>query len=166
MRKHIVYSFLASLLLIPSAMPVARAQTGEGQISDDGLTGERILAGRDLYLDHNDSERDSVLHLRDDNVARDVGDTRTFSELAQNRTGPAVPRQVRYPRGRSYGGTWRRQRGNGRHALIGALIGFGIGAALGAKGNQDQNTRARISAPILFGGVGALIGAAVGASHP
>jgi len=58
---------------------------------------------------------------------------------------------------------WRQQ-GNGRHALIGALIGFGIGAALGAKGNRDPH--ARVVAPILFGGAGALIGAAVGASHP
>jgi hypothetical protein len=70
-----------------------------------------------------------------------------------------------YPRGREYETTWR-QRGNGRHALIGALIGFAIGAAIGVKGNQDQHTRARIVAPILFGGAGALIGAAIGASHP
>jgi hypothetical protein len=58
---------------------------------------------------------------------------------------------------------WR-QRGNGRHALIGAVIGFGIGAALGAKGNKDPH--ARVTAPVLFGSVGALIGAAVGAGHP
>jgi hypothetical protein len=48
--------------------------------------------------------------------------------------------------------------------LIGALIGFGIGAALGAKGNRDPHTR--VISPVLFGSAGALIGAAVGASHP
>lgn len=53
-----------------------------------------------------------------------------------------------------------------RHALIGALIGFAIGAAAGAKGNQDQHTRAKVGAPLLVGAMGALIGAAVGGSHP
>jgi hypothetical protein len=33
---------------------------------------------------------------------------------------------------------WR-QRGNGRHALIAALFGFGV--AIGAKGNQDPHAR-------------------------
>ena len=51
-----------------------------------------------------------------------------------------------------------------RHALIGALVGLGVGAAIGAKGNQDPH--ARVVAPVLFGGAGALIGAAIGASHP
>ena len=50
-----------------------------------------------------------------------------------------------------------RQRGNGRHVLIGALIGFGIAAALGVKGNQDPHTL--VISPVLFGSVGALIGA-------
>jgi hypothetical protein len=40
--------------------------------------------------------------------------------------------------------------------LIGALIVLGIGAALGAKGNQDPH--ARVIAPVLFGVGGALIG--------
>jgi hypothetical protein len=57
-----------------------------------------------------------------------------------------------------------RQRGNGRYVLIGALIGFGLGAAIGAKANQDPH--ARVVAPVLFGGAGALIGGAIGASHP
>jgi len=48
--------------------------------------------------------------------------------------------------------------------LIGALIGFGLGAAIGAKGNQDPH--ARVVVPVLFGGAGAMIGAAIGASHP
>jgi phosphate/sulfate permease len=55
---------------------------------------------------------------------------------------------------------------NARHAAIGALIGFGLGAALGAKANKDQHVGARIGAPILFGGFGALIGAVIGGSHP
>ena len=56
------------------------------------------------------------------------------------------------------------QRGNRRGALIGALVGFGIGAAIGAKANKDPH--ARESAPVLFGSAGAVVGAAIGASHP
>lgn len=92
MRQPIVYFLLASLLLIPSALPRARGYDGWG-----------------------------------------------------------------------HGGMWR-QPGNGRHALIGAIIGFGLGAAMGAKGNQDPH--ARVVAPVLSGGAGALISAALGASHP
>lgn len=55
-------------------------------------------------------------------------------------------------------------RGNG-HALIGAAIGFGFGAAIGAKANSDSHAGATAAAVLIFGGVGALIGAAIGANH-
>jgi len=51
---------------------------------------------------------------------------------------------------------------NGRHVAIGALIGFGLGAALGAKGNTDQHPGVGVKAALLVGGVGALLGAAIG----
>jgi hypothetical protein len=56
--------------------------------------------------------------------------------------------------------------GFGQPSGMGALIGFGIGAAAGAAGNHDQHAGARVAAPLLFGAFGALIGAAVGGSHP
>ena len=149
MPQQIVPSLLASFLLIQSVLPCALAQTGEGHTANESQTAENILVARGAYIQHED-------------IARS-GDGQTVSELAQRRPIPVVPPQMRYSRRRGYEGTWR-QRGNGRHALIGALIGFGIGAALGAKGNQDPH--ARVVAPVLFGGAGGLIGAAVGASHP
>ena len=50
--------------------------------------------------------------------------------------------------------------GSPGHALIGALIGFGLGAAVGAKGN------AGVRATLAIGTVGAGIGSAIGFSIP
>ena len=142
MRQQIVCFPVAFVLLM--LLPCAWAQT-----ASDIPTGEKIAA-RSAHAQHED-------------IARCSGDGQTLSEFAQRRPVSLAPRGIRYPRGRGYGGMWR-QRGNGRHALIGALIGFGVGAAIGAKGNQDPH--ARVVAPVLFGGAGALIGAGIGASHP
>jgi len=47
---------------------------------------------------------------------------------------------------------------------IGALIGFGAGAALAAAGSQDQTTRGRVAVGLLGGSLCALIGGAIGHS--
>jgi hypothetical protein len=49
---------------------------------------------------------------------------------------------------------------SGRHALIGAVIGFGLGAAVGAKGNGG----ARVS--LTLGTIGGMMGAAFGLMTP
>jgi|SRR5215472_6785432 len=149
MRQQLVHLRLSSLLFILSMLPCAWVQTGVAQTSDQALSTEKITVARCAYTQH-------------DNIAGCAGDGQTLSELAQRRRAPFSSRDIRYHR-IGYAGMWR-QRGNGRHALIGALIGFGVGAAIGAKGNQDPH--ARVSAPVLFGGAGAMIGAAIGASHP
>src|SRR5580704_4516308 len=149
MRQQIVYFQLASLLLMLSALPCAWAHARDGQTPNEGLTAEKILVALAAYTNQD--------------IACCSGDGQTLSELAQRRAAPLVPPDMRYPGRRGNGGRWR-QRGNMRHALIGALVGLGVGAAIGAKGNQDPH--ARVVAPVLFGGAGALIGAAIGASHP
>lgn len=55
---------------------------------------------------------------------------------------------------------------SGRHALIGGIIGFGLGAALGAKGNKDQHPGVGVKAAILVGTIGGMIGAGIGATVP
>jgi hypothetical protein len=152
MRQQIVHSILASLLLIQSVLPCALAQAAEGQSANDSLPTEK-------------NQGKSNPCTRQEDIPRCSDNSQTPSEFARSKPVATLPPHIRYPRVGSHSGTWR-QTGNRRHALIGALIGFGIGAAIGAKGNQDQHTQARIVAPILFGGAGALIGAAVGGSHP
>jgi hypothetical protein len=84
--------------------------------------------------------------------------------LAQmsRRGGPPMPRG-RMSYGRGYPSSYA---GNGRHAVIGALIGFGIGAALGAKANQDPHPGVTLKASLLVGFIGAGLGAAIGAGAP
>lgn len=74
---------------------------------------------------------------------------------------PMRPRPVAYPR--RYPGPWM---GSGRHAAIGAAIGFGIGAAIGAKAGWHEPAGTTIKASIVVGGIGALIGAAIGSGPP
>jgi hypothetical protein len=47
---------------------------------------------------------------------------------------------------------------------FGALIGFGIGASVGAAGHADGTTKGRVGLSLACGGFGALIGGAVGGS--
>jgi hypothetical protein len=147
MPHHIARSPLASFLLMLSVLPYACAQTGIAPRGNDTRATEKMV------IAHGASSQ------RDD-LADRSGDHQALSEFVQRR--PLISPNVRYSCPR-YAAMWR-QRGNGRHALIGALVGFGVGAAIGAKANKDPH--ARVSAPILFGGFGALIGAGIGASHP
>jgi hypothetical protein len=47
----------------------------------------------------------------------------------------------------------------------GALVGFGLGAAVGAAGTANLNAHDRVAAALLGGGLFALIGGAVGGIH-
>ena len=151
MKQHIVYSLLASLLLMQSVAPYALAQTGEAQTANDTPTADEIQVARSSYTQHED-------------IANGSGDGQAPLGLSQSRRGAPVPPQVRYPRAGGYG-MWQHH-GNRRHALIGAVIGFGVGFAIGEKGSKNLNGRDRATMSILFGSAGAMIGAAVGASHP
>jgi hypothetical protein len=66
------------------------------------------------------------------------------------------------PRGRAYPSAFAPPRPP--LSPIGALIGFGAGAALAAAGSQDQTTRGRVAVGLLGGGLCALIGGAIGHS--
>lgn len=150
MLQQIVHFQLVSFLLMLSGLPYAWPQTPVGQTAPDRPTAEKILVARRTYSQHED-------------IASCSDDGQRLSEFARGRPSPPVPPYIRYRRGRAYGGRWQ-QPGNRRRALIGALLGFGVGAAIGATGNKDPH--ARVVAPVLFGGAGALIGAAIGTSNP
>jgi len=55
---------------------------------------------------------------------------------------------------------------SGRHMLIGALVGFGLGAAAGAKANTDTHPGVETKAVVLVGSLGGVLGALIGAAVP
>ena len=71
--------------------------------------------------------------------------------------GRASRQSMGYPR--AYSGMWMPSP-SGRHAAIGALVGFGLGAAVGAKGTGGAR------ATLTFGVLGGLLGAAFGCMTP
>lgn len=148
MRKHKVDSLLACLLLIPTLLPLALAQTDDSQTARDAVNADKLTAARDPYTQ---------------GIMRGPIPDEMLSQNAQPRPTSLSPGRIPHSRP-AHGAMWH-QDSDGHHAAIGALIGFGIGAAVGAAFNQDQHTNARVGAPILFGAFGALIGAAVTGSH-
>jgi len=81
--------------------------------------------------------------------------------IAQARVyGRMRPHPARGPRGRVYGSGFAPAPS---FSAKGALIGFGMGAALGAAGRSDGTVRGHIGLGLVVGGLGAVIGGAVGA---
>lgn len=149
---------LASLMVASSAL----AQTTSSPTTEDrqieteeySSASDAISAARNQYAQNAKAESDS----------RRADDGMSVAQFSP-RNGPMrpFPPNHGYPRG-SYQSPWM-DHGNGRHVLIGAVIGFGLGAALGAKANKDPHPGTTTGAVVLVGGVGALIGAAIGGAH-
>ena len=144
-----ILSLLAALLLVVNAL----AQAGERQTSINSPGGEEISAARSQYLQSEAASHDA-----------DAGtnDAETLAQLG--RRGPVR----RYPGRPRYSGPgaprmWAGP-GDGHRAAIGALIGLGLGVAMGAKVNSDNHAGAQIGAPLIFGGLGAMLGAVAGGS--
>ncbi len=133
---------LASLTLAPSTM----AQTTEDRRTEkDARSIDSIAAARSRYTQTPDS-------------SPDMSNT-TLAELHRGGPGRPLPAQRGYPRG-TYATPWM-DHGNAGHIFIGAAIGFGAGAALGA------NSSARSGNPvaggiIIGGGLFALFGGCIG----
>jgi hypothetical protein len=145
MTQQIVRFLVASLLFTLTMLPSALAQTGNTQTANDTLPAEKISVEAGPATPCQD-----VAHSEPDPAP---------GESAQRRPATPLPPRLGYPRSVGpRGAAW--QPGNKRHALIGAIIGFGIGAAVGAKGHRDLGSRA------LIAGVGAALGAAVGNATP
>jgi hypothetical protein len=95
----------------------------------------------------------------------DINPDASNATQAQLRGGPVhpFPSQRPYPRG-TYQTPWT-DHGNAGHVLIGAAIGFGIGAALGASNSSRDGTPVAggiIIGGALFGFLGGCVGKAVG----
>jgi hypothetical protein len=102
---------------------------------------------------------EAIAAARSQYTLRDADETAQIAQFSRPR--PIAPPPYRARSWRGYETPWS-DRG---HALIGVAIGFGLGAAAGAKFNTSSYPGATARAVFLCGGFGALIGAAIGANH-
>lgn len=160
-NRNLVLSLLVSLIFVSNAAAqVAMAQSPELETITNSRDADAVAAARNQYT-HNEAV-DDPKHSGTNPSDKADGKT-TLAQLSRRGPGLPYPRSAGYP-GAGSARMW--QPSSGRHAAIGALIGFGLGAAVGAKANTDQHEQARVAAPLIFGGFGALFGALVGASIP
>ena len=141
--------FLLALLLLASNAQAQPEEDRQTEIEKETASAGAISAARSQYAKNAMAEGIS----RDANVG---------APLAQLSRRPPMPLRRGHASG-NYRTPWM-DRGNG-HALIGAAIGFGLGAAIGAKANTDGHPGATVGAVVIFGGLGALIGGVIGANH-
>jgi hypothetical protein len=151
---------LASLMVASGALAQTKlAQTKEDrqiETKRDSLSEDAISAARSRYTQN----------AKGEGASRDAGDDNdhVLAQLSRPKPMPPFPPHRGYPRGNYPAAPWM-EHGNAGHAVIGAIIGFGLGAALGATANSDRHPRATVGAVVLFGGLGALIGGVIGGSH-
>jgi hypothetical protein len=139
---------LLALLLMASA---ALAQTETNSTPDTSSSSEEITAAHSRYLQTADR-------------AAEDNDSQTLAQVRDRLPGSPSPPQRGHAHQGSHHQHWM-DSGNAGHALIGAAIGFGVGALAGAKANKAPYPGDTARAVFLFGSFGALIGSAIGAAH-
>ena len=142
--KHI-YLLLASVLVASSAF----AQTSNRQAASTAPAEDAIAAARSQYTP-------SAA------LSTDASDGETLAQFSRRRPGTPFPPQHGYRWGS--GQTSWMNHGSPGHILIGAAIGFGVGAALGA--HQSVRNGTPVSGGIIIGGglfgfLGGCVGQAV-----
>jgi hypothetical protein len=141
--KHV--HFLLAPLLLAS---IAFAQAQDVPTSSSTSESDAISTARNPYTRIGDNSRNAI-------------DDQTLAQFSQRRMGAPFPSQRAYPRG-MYQTQWRGHSNPG-HALIGAAIGFGLGAAIGASHSVHNGTPAG-SGVMVGGAIFAFIGGAIGAA--
>ena len=140
---------LVVALFLPS---VTLAQSQDAQASNDQPT--PVNAARCTY-----TPTEGACIVNPANQRENNPNDKTTLAQAPGRA-PYPPRvPARGYSGPGYPNMWANQ-GSRPHALIGAIIGFGLGAAIAAKG------RANIGAVFAIGGIGAGLGAGIGFTIP
>jgi len=149
--KNATYTLLLSLLLAAftlassASAQTIKAQRTETETEKDARNINTIAAARSQYTQTSE-------------ISLDTGDP-TLAQLRGPRPVRPFPSQRPYPRG-TYQTPWR-DHGNAGHILVGAAIGFGIGAALGAHNSSRDGTPVA-GGIIIGGGLFALLGGCVG----
>src|ERR1700689_3993432 len=129
--------FLSFLLAALTLAPSATGQMIEDQRTEtekDARSIDTVAAARSKYTQTSD-------------ISLDAENT-TLAQLRGGVPRRPFPAQRPYPRG-TYQTPWR-DHGNAGHILVGAAIGFGIGAALGAHNSARDGTP--VAGGIIIGG--------------
>ena len=149
--KHL--GSLSSLLLLFGLASTAAAQIQEPQSEDSSNTA--VAAARCQYTPNDQT----YMNQSGSGQPRDQELAQFPRRLPGPRRYPGRP-PVAYGR-RGYPGMGAPMF-SGRHMLIGALVGFGLGAAAGAKANTDTHPGAETKAVFLVGSAGGVLGALIG----
>jgi len=126
-----------------------------------GLTSENTseIAARCRYTPEDDACRKEI-----GPTSSSASSDQTLAQIPRRMPGPPLrPRRLMAHPGPGYAPLWAAPDYN-NHAAIGALIGFGLGAAAGAQVNTDA--RGRVASALIVGSIGALMGAAIGHGIP
>jgi hypothetical protein len=160
--KHIRFLpfLLAAHMLVSSAPAQTTAKTTVESAEDRPTETEVNSPGGDAI---SAARRPYTQSATADGTSRDGDDGMSLAQFSPSRPMRSSPPHHGYP-GASYHRPWS-DHSDAKHALIGAAIGFGLGAAIGAKANTSPYPGTTVRAVFLVGGVGALIGAAVGGAH-
>jgi hypothetical protein len=134
-------------LMTSVALVATMAQAADPQPNDQPTGQADIAAARSTYL------------RAEGTPGKPSSDEDELAQFRRPARRPA-PGRSQYPRRAQYPTMWRE--GDGRRTAIGALIGFGLGAAMGAKVNSDNHQGAGVRAALVFGTFGGLFGAAIG----
>jgi hypothetical protein len=145
--KHAKYLAFVLAFFLPAS--TALAQTEDPGASTPPEDNE-ISAARSRY-----TQTAGISHENNDGG-------QPLAQLAQGKSGMPLPPHRGYPQQENYPSR-RMDRGSAGHALIGAAIGFTLGALVGAKANKNPRTTA--GAVVIVGGFGALFGGLIDGAH-
>lgn len=155
MKNNWTLSFLLGIVLLGSAAIAQTAKQSARAAMDDS-----VVAAHCQYTPADVACVDSTASGQAAPSTTNAIDDNTIAQYPRRmpvppRGGP--PRMMGYPRARyAYMGM---PRPSGRHAMIGAVIGFGLGALVGSKASEARTT-------LTLAGVGGLIGAGFGLMTP
>ncbi len=138
MKNTKFFSLLLMSLLLASA---AQAQSGKPEVPDAPQPQDYVSQPIEITSPANTEAS---------------GDNQVISQVRQ------YPRFPRRPMGPYRGQGYRSRGPTPGLSPLGALIGFGAGAALGAARSQDATGGGRLASGLLVGAISALIGGAVG----
>jgi len=143
-------TLLSSVLVLFAS--TALAQSADKQVASDLPTS--VAAARCRYTPADES----CATLRESSAVQPTDDA-TVAQYPRRVPGPPMRRPTMGRPRPAYPAMWRPE-GSGRHALIGALIGGSLGAAVAARGHGGMR------ASVALGALGAGMGAAIGVSIP